>query len=554
MAERVEPDPGSGLTVAGRLVWWTASLLAPEMRGAAQADLRAEGLGQSEPPARAVPVGELSGSLRSAATVLDCDAVLSAIREPDWTALIAEHRRDPFGRVQRRALIARPDCPDPLTAALLSPWDSLVAGRLVARHRRLPRWVWRAALARIGELRPSFLRHVLSDETVEELILTTPRLDLLVRAVDGYDHNHDKVAQAFWECAGALLRRHLGADRSAWLAAAAAVPSHRGTFAGVLRRIAQRSSAASAEQADLRVLAQAPDAVLADVIADLSDPQLIHLERRDLGPRRTELMSMILDRFVAAGVPPRRLFARWANGPRCTPAARSWAHGLDSALDRRNEHSAAYDVTLRRLLATGSSPQGAVVDLVSALRTCTGPIEAEAMLTSAVGQDGSPPWDELIHAHLDSPLPAHLLCTLAAREGFPATLARALPADRLPLIAAQSPAAARTAVTALHRTSNSWGLLYRIRAAQVLSDEELLATSRPAREILWYACSLRPPGSVASSGGDHGDDLLDQYVRLVDVAARSAPAGFWPALQHLLPVFEGTLPELLAAAAENRSG
>jgi hypothetical protein len=41
-----------------------------------------------------------------------------------------------------------------------------------------------------------------------------------------------------------------------------------------------------------------------------------------------------------------------------------------------------------------------------------------------------------------------VLCVLAAREGFPDVLARALPADRLLLLAAQSPAA-RAAVAAL---------------------------------------------------------------------------------------------------------
>ncbi|MFC7647527.1 hypothetical protein ACFQX6_48695 [Streptosporangium lutulentum] len=86
-------------------------------------------------------------------------------------------------------------------------------------------------------MRPSFLRQVLSDETVEEMILTTPRLDLLVRAVDGYDHNHHRETRAFWECVGGLLRRRLGADRSGWTAAAAALPSHPGTFANLLRRI-----------------------------------------------------------------------------------------------------------------------------------------------------------------------------------------------------------------------------------------------------------------------------------------------------------------------------
>ncbi|WP_371782840.1 hypothetical protein [Streptosporangium subroseum] len=545
----MEFDPGHRLTLAKRLVGWMVSLLAPDVRSDARAELRAEGLEVIGPPAVTVPTDGLSGRLRSAATVLDGDAVLSTMRQSDWTVLAAEHRQEPFGRVQRRALIARPDCPDALTNALLTPWDSFVAGRLVARRQPVPRWTWQAALARIGEMRPSFLRHVLSDETAEEMILTTPRLDLLVRAVDGYDHNHHKEAQAFWACAGGLLRRHLGADRSVWPAAAAALPSHPGTFANLLRRVEKTPIPVPAEQADLRILAQAPDAVLADAVADLSDPLLTHMERRDLHPRRTRehLISMVLDRFVSAGIPPRGLFARWAYTTRSTPATRSWAQGLDPLLDEANKRSAAYDVTLRRLLAAGSPPPGAVSDLVGALRACADPIESEALLTSVLGENGSPPWHELIDAHRDSALPTHVLCTLAARGGFPETLAQALPADLLPMLAGQSPAAARTAVTALHRIHNPRGLLHRIRAARVLTDEELLARSRPAKEILRYASTLSTP--MPSSDGKHGDDLLDHCARLFDTAAQSAPAGFWPVLLKLLPAFEGTLPELLDAAA-----
>ncbi|WP_440098660.1 hypothetical protein [Streptosporangium sp. H16] len=525
-------------------------LLSPDVRSVAQAELRAAGLDVIGPPAVTAPADGLSERLRSAATVLDGDVVLSTMRRPDWTVLAAEHRREPFGRVQRRALIARPDCPDALAGALLTPWDSLVAGRLVARRQPVPRWTWQAALTRIGETRPSFLRHVLSDGTVEEMILTTPRLDLLVRAVDGYDHNHHQAARTFWECVGGLLRHRLGTDRSTWPAAAAALPSHPGTFSNLLRRVGRTPGPLPSEQADLRILAHAPDAVLADVIADLPDPLLAHMERRDLHPRRTRghLTSMVLDRFVSAGIPPRTLFARWAyNTQACTPATRAWAHGLNPLLDRANERSAAYDVTLRRLLAAGSSPPVAASDLVGALRACADPIESEALLTSVLDENGSPPWRELVDAHHDSALPPHLLCALAAREGFPETLAQALPADLLPILAGQSPAAARTAVTALHHIHNSWGLLQRIRAARVLTDEELLARSRPARQILQYASTL--PTSAPSSEGKHGDEFLDHCAQLFDTAARSAPAGFWPALLELLPAFEGTLPELLDAAA-----
>ncbi|MFC7647526.1 hypothetical protein ACFQX6_48690 [Streptosporangium lutulentum] len=75
---------------------WTVSLLAPDLRSVAQAELRAEGLDVIGPPAVTAPTDGLSGRLRSAATVLDGDAVLSEMRKADWAVLAAEHRREPL--------------------------------------------------------------------------------------------------------------------------------------------------------------------------------------------------------------------------------------------------------------------------------------------------------------------------------------------------------------------------------------------------------------------------------------------------------------------------
>ncbi|WP_285632543.1 hypothetical protein [Actinoallomurus iriomotensis] len=549
--------------------------------------------------------------------MLECDAVLSAARRPDWDALAGEHRREPFERSQRRALIAHPDCPDALTRALLTPWDSLVAGRLASRRRAVPPWAWRAALTRIGEMRPWFFRRVLTEETVEELILTTPRLDLLVRAVAGYDHNGHREARAFWECAGRLLRSRLHDDRDGWPAAAAALPSHPGTFTGLLRRIqtpsahddlprrlpdvtartasSRRPEVPSADaapshrlgdrpdepgrpsrlpdatartapsrrpepppadadpshrlgdrpdepgRADLRVLAQAPDAVLADVIAGLADPVLEDMYDRDLARLRTReyLTGMVVDRLVAAGVPPRPVFARWTYGAMATSATRAWAHGLNWMLDQVNESRAGYDVTLRRLLAARLPRPGAVTDLAGALHACAGAVEAEALLTAMYGPDGSPPWHGLVLAHHDTPFREPVLCVLAAREGLPAALVEDLPARDLFLLAAHSRAAARVIVTMLHRTPDSRPLLRRVRAEGFLDDGELVRTTRPARALLAYACRPETPGAV-----------IEHCSRLVEAAARAAPAGFWPALWRSLPAFDGSLPELLKAAGE----
>ncbi|GLY87489.1 hypothetical protein [Actinoallomurus iriomotensis] len=611
MADRAEDGLGGTAETIRRLV----SLLPPDLRERASAELRAEGLDPgepAEPPAEPPPAAGLGRSLRDAGTVLECDAVLSAVRRPDWDALADEHRREPFGRSQRRALIAHSDCPDALARALLTPWDSLVAGRLASRRRAVPPWAWRAALTRIGEMRPWFFRRVLTEETVEELILTTPRLDLLVRAVDGYDHNGHRGARAFWECAGRLLRSRLHDDRDGWPAAAAALPSHPGTFTGLLRRIetpsahddlprrlpdaaartapsrrpeappadadpshrlgdrpyepgrprrlpdgtartapSRRPEAPPADadppprlgggRADLRVLAQAPDVVLADVIAGLADPVLEGMYDRDLARLRTReyLTGMVVDRLAAAGVPPRPVFARWTYGAMATPATRAWAHGLNWMLDQVNESRAGYDVTLRRLLAARLPRPGAVTDLAGALHACAGAVEAEALLTAMYGPDGSPPWHGLVLAHHDTPFREPVLCVLAAREGLPEALAEDLPARDLLLLAAHSRAAARVIVTMLHRTSDSRPLLRRVRAEGLLDDGELVRTTRPARALLVYACRPETPG-----------DVIEHCSRLVEAAARAAPEGFWPALWRSLPAFDGSLPELLKAAGE----
>ncbi|MGK5557134.1 hypothetical protein ACSNOI_36550 [Actinomadura kijaniata] len=524
-----------------RLLWEAASLLSPDLRDAALAELPAP---PARPPAR--PAAEVAERLRAAPSVRDGDAVLDASGPLDWAGLAAEHRRAPFGRTQRRALVARPDCPDAFLTELLTPWDSGVANR---RGGPMPRWALRTAAERIGEMRPSFLRAGLSEETVEEMILGASHLDLLVRAVDGYDHNHHPRARAFWEGAGVLLWSRLGADRAAWLAASALLPRHPWTFAHLVRA-ARRRPAVPAERADLRVLAQAPDGVLAEVVAGLPDRTLDAMAEpaRNLRARGV-LTGMIVDRLAASGTPPREPFARWAFGSSCEPATRVWAHGLHPSLDSSNRNAAVYDVRLRRLLAA-RFPARRPTDLVAALRSCPDAIRAEALLTAACGTEGSPDWRALVRAQRRRSLPDHVLGALVARAGFPARLARALPTRGSiglhQMVAAQSPEAARAAVTALHRLHNTDGVLARIRATGILPDEEILATGRPARDVLVFAYTLSRRTTPAEDG------FLGGLVRLVEEAAREAPPGFWTALLDLLPDFGGTLPEMLAAARERR--
>ncbi|WP_188191625.1 hypothetical protein [Nonomuraea sp. SYSU D8015] len=315
---RTPHDPPEWVT---ELIWRLVSWLDAGLRCVAEADLRAEGLVPREPPvAVEAPPIKVSAALRSRTTVLDCDAVLADGR-PDWAELAAEHRRKPFGRVQRRALIARRDCPDELTRALLTPWDSLVAVRLGDRGQPIPRWVWETALARVGETRHTFVRQAVSEEAVREQILATSRLDLFVRAVADVDT--PKTAM-FWKGVGGLLRQWLGDDRAAWPTAAAVLTAHTGTFESLLHRIEQTPVARSPQDADLRVLVHAPDALLAEVISELSDEALERMGKSDRGPghaRNSHLSSMIVKRIFEASIPPRGVFARWAHAARARSRA-----------------------------------------------------------------------------------------------------------------------------------------------------------------------------------------------------------------------------------------
>jgi len=131
--------------------------------------------------------------------VFSADAALPS--SPDWAGLAAAHGGVPFGRVQRRALIARRDCPDGFVHALLEPWDSLVAGRLTGR-RVVPDGLVGAVGGRIGEIRPSLVRLMPSERSAAEFIRAVPHLALLVDAVDGDDHNHGPRHRAFWVALG----------------------------------------------------------------------------------------------------------------------------------------------------------------------------------------------------------------------------------------------------------------------------------------------------------------------------------------------------------------
>jgi hypothetical protein len=520
---------------ARQLVWWTVELLPADLRATALGELGAAGEGPPAAP-HVEPVGDTLERLRGADTVLRADAALPSC--PDWTGLAAAHAGEPFGRVRRRALIARRDCPDSFVNALLEPWDSLVAGRLTGR-RVVPDELLRTVAERIGEIRPSLVRLMLSEHSAAEFIRAVPHLALLVDAVDGYDHNHGAQHRAFWVALGELLAAHCGTDRRRWLAAASNAAIWPGTFANLVRRLDAPNI--RTDDPDPRVLAHAPDTVLADIIAALPDPEVgSHWFRRSRDAR--PLKSMLLARLVEAGVPARPVFALWVYGSHPSSEVRVWAHGHYEHLDTVNNGSAQYNVELRTGLAAKFPHQGAVTDLVAELRACSTAVQAEAVLAT----QASIPWTVLLDAHRAEPLPSVVACALASRSDFPAALVKALPEKLLELLAYQNPVTARAALadrSIRHRV----GLINQLRARGTLADTELTATIRPARDlidVLYYAAYHQRP-----------DPLLDQYTSMIREAAESAaatesaPPGFWPTLLRLLATDDCTLPELLANAA-----
>jgi hypothetical protein len=236
------------------------------------------------------------------------------------------------------------------------------------------------------------------------------------------------------------------------------------------------------------------------------------------------------------------VFALWVYGSHPLSEVRVWAHGHYEHLDTVNNSSAQYDVELRTGLAAKYPHQGAVADLVADLRGCTTAVQAEAVLAT----QASIPWSVLVDAHHAEPLPPVVACALASRREFPAALVEALPEKLLELLAYQNPVTAR-AVLANRTIHHRVGLINRIRAHGTLTDAELTATIRPARDlidVLYYAAYYQRP-----------DPWLDQYTSMIREAAESAkaagsePRGFWPTLLRLLATDGSTLPELLASAA-----
>ncbi|MFF2776130.1 hypothetical protein ACFVU3_14595 [Streptomyces sp. NPDC058052] len=580
------------------LLRWAAALLPPAEAARAGDELDATALAAAAVPFLpvavaekgdgendALPFEELVVALRGAPTVLDGDALLDA-GPVDWEAMTAEHAREPFGSVASRGLIARRDCPDGLTLALLAPWRPEVADRLAARQKARPakrrpvgmprghRWdapppppppyelpdpVRALLLPRLSGLRTPLLRLVLTPDRADEVVCATTRLDRLLAAVDHGDRGHTQKVLAFWEAAGAALRAALGTDRTAWTAAAERLARHKGSLRDLVDGLGEPTRSRRLPP-DLRVLIQAPPELLPALVAGFDDEALAGGAEACAGRRGTRtghaLLAIALARFEAAGVPPRPLFARWArdglsswNGE---IAAAGWLYGLDGELDVRLDRRALTDAGLRRLIAARLPQRPRAGDLVAELRAHPAPVRAQLTLDGAGAEPT--PWAELLQAHHAEPLPYPVLWVLASLPGCPAALLPELSGEgrhhQLSDLASQGPESARVALTRLaesapvsHHTpaGTARPAIHTVRCARLLDDLTILETARPAAAVLLYGRDL--PDDAPD--GDAWNRLCGEH--LVAASRRFGP-GFWQVLADRLPTFDGTLPELLAPA------
>ncbi|MGA5220965.1 tetratricopeptide repeat protein [Streptomyces cinereoruber] len=580
------------------MLQWAAGLLPSPERARAVAELDATGLSVSAAPfhpmehgmnaalhdtrpvdERPGPTGrELAAALRSVETAEDGDRLLDAAHV-DWDALAAAHARDPFPSVPSRALVARGDCPDPFTVALLTPWRVEVANRIAARQKNrtgpaerrsayrahtaplvhchdLSDEIRKVLLPHVSHLRTPLLRLLLAPGKAREVIRATARLDRLLAAVDHGDYGHLPRIQAFWDAVGAELRDTLGEDRTAWTAVARRLTRHKGSLRELLDTLGDPVPGSRKHGPDLRVLIQAPPSVLTAIIADLDDAALERAAGRYVGDDRVRtadgLLVTALAQLERAGVAPRRPFARWAHGALAHRpgelAEVAWLYGRSPDLDDALIRLARLRPDLRRRLAAAHAQPPPAVDLVAELRAQHDAVRAQLVLDSSCPDDT--PWPRLLEAHAAEPLPEPVLWVLASRLGFPAALARALPGARTEDLAAQGAHAARHALAHLAgrspgdvlyhlHASTAGATIHSIRARGTLDDRTVLDTARPAAVPLLYGRGLLP--------GDRSRDAWNSAcAELFTDAARRFGPGFWHCLAHRLPTFEGTLPELLA--------
>ncbi|MFD5108637.1 hypothetical protein [Streptomyces cinereoruber] len=533
---------------------WAAGLLPPPARARAVAELDATGLSVAAAPFYPVrhgmraalhdtrPVNERQGpsgrelvaALRSVETAVDGDRLLDAARV-DWDVLAAAHARDPFPSLPSRALIARRDCPDPFTVALLTPWRVEVANRIAARQKNrtgpaerrsayrahtaplvhchdLSDEIRKVLLPHVSHLRTPLLRLLLAPGKAREVVRATARLDRLLAAVDHGDHGHLPRIQAFWDAVGAELRDTLGEDRTAWTAVARRLTRHKGSLRELLDTLGDPVPGSRKHGPDLRVLIQAPPSVLTAIVADLDDAALERAAERYVGDDRVRtadgLLVTALAQLERAGVAPRRPLARWAHGALAHRpgelAEVAWLYGGSPDLDGSLIRLARLRPDLRRRLAAAHVQPPPAVDPVAELREQHDAVRAQLVLDSSCPDDT--PWPRLLEAHAAEPLPEPVLWVLASRPGFPAVLARALPGARTEDLAAQGADAARHALA--HLAGRSPG--------DVLDHCSCTASRRPPPSSNAPArCAGRPasPSSKETSASSSATPCATRAVR-----------------------------------------
>ncbi len=529
--------------------------------------------------------GDLVELLRAATCVQAADLVLAEEGGLDWPRLAEAHRTRAFGRVQRRALIGRADCPGPMAALLLDPFDPLVAGRgspavdifttpHASQAGRYPPQVVLAAVSRVGEVRHAFFHHALlfGGFPAEQMLTTARRIDLLT-AVFAYRTRWSCPAvEIFWPALGVLLRARLGRRGAAWWFVATRILRYRGGLDSLLARACSgdvADEASTVDMPELQVLAQAPGPVIAELLDGLPDSILDRLATVPSWWRRPR--AVLARTGLAAGARLRREYAHWIReahdgGPDVDTVVRLLPVAAGTLLAADLDLRVRWDVRLRRRLAQLCA--GAVEysgDLPGALYSCTDPVGAEAVLAAALPDHARPPWASLIAAHAARPLPVPVLCALADRAGFPPQLAADLPSDVLREIACRSRIAA---LQALGRNPLRPGFLTATQLDRLVLDglvtiAEVFNLVRPAAPVLaWALAPVTVPDDPAVDLGlpppHHNDTNTARSRALVRSAARTAlapmytqgdPERLGDELARLLPTFSGTVSDLLARVA-----
>ncbi|MCO8272684.1 hypothetical protein M1L60_18995 [Actinoplanes sp. TRM 88003] len=502
-------------------------------------------------------------ALRAARSVLEADQVLAEPPALDWPAILAAHHAEPFERIALRAVAGRGDCPAELLRT--TPFDvALTRGRAPSsppRQEAVPREVVFAALARIGEVRPTFFGEVTTSVSVDEMITATTRFDLLVRARPGL----------FWPAVGRQVRPALGRSPSRWLAAAANLPTHRGSLRGFLRKL--DDTVPDPLTVNLHLLAQAPDAVIAAILDSWDDETLEQLAGADL-----------VQRGLRAGARPRYMFGWWR--PRLNddhdhmtlwPAIGGailegditlqaekrlalrrrlvWSRPVDGSWTRRGERRPAPQWT------GGNAPadRDPATDLVAELRSCRTALQAEAVLCATLPDDAEPDWPELTAAHRARPLPSGVVRALADRPGFPAALLDALADHHLTELFEHHHGAARTALRRLpwNRIDLSPTFTRVVPAITngTLTPADIVALAHPARDVLDWMLIDRPPRSPdpdlhPRAATQHNRIRLAREAVTTELTRRlTGVAVNWADVATRLPTFNGTVCELIDHAS-----